>query len=148
MALSLLISAGPPQEPALFPEDLGRATRLGLEGRIHCYKGHAVRKNGAAAFAAEAFARPDRDAWETVFELGRDCRPPEKNDLVPLLGFRRGGENRVAFPTLAFSREVERLYGLRRPLAIYRMVFGQSRQEEGNWISRNTFPRREGEADR
>ena len=29
-----------------------------------------------------------------------------------------------------FSREVERLYDLRRSLAIYRMVFGQSRQED------------------
>ena len=33
-------------------------------------------------------------------------------------------------PSLPFSREVERLYGLRRALAIYRMVFGQSRQED------------------
>jgi hypothetical protein len=30
----------------------------------------------------------------------------------------------------AFSRDEERLYGLRRALAIYRMVFGQSRQED------------------
>jgi len=33
-------------------------------------------------------------------------------------------------PALPFSREVERLSGLRRALAIYRMVFGQSRQED------------------
>jgi hypothetical protein len=33
-------------------------------------------------------------------------------------------------PALPFSREVERLYGLRHALAIYRMVFGQSRQED------------------
>ena len=33
-------------------------------------------------------------------------------------------------PALPFSREVERLYELRRMLAIYRMVFGQSRQED------------------
>jgi hypothetical protein len=31
---------------------------------------------------------------------------------------------------LPFSREVERLTGLRRALAIYRLVFGQSRQED------------------
>jgi hypothetical protein len=31
---------------------------------------------------------------------------------------------------LPFSREVVRLDGLRRALAIYRMVFGQSRQED------------------
>jgi hypothetical protein len=33
-------------------------------------------------------------------------------------------------PALPYSREVERLDGLRRALAIYRMVFGQSRQED------------------
>src|SRR5439155_19468326 len=42
------------------------------------------------------------------------------------------GDARIArhVPALPFSREVERLYGLRRALAIYRMVFGQSRQED------------------
>ena len=33
-------------------------------------------------------------------------------------------------PAVPFSREVERLHDLRRSLAIYRMVFGQSRQED------------------
>jgi len=100
------------------------------EGRIHRYKGHAVRKNVAEAFAAEVLAGPMRDVWETVFELGRDRRPPDKNDLVPYWIF--GGDAKIErhVPALPFSREVERLYGLRRTLAIYRMVFGQSRQED------------------
>ena len=33
-------------------------------------------------------------------------------------------------PALRFSRETDRIHGLRRSLAIYRMVFGQSRQED------------------
>ncbi len=33
-------------------------------------------------------------------------------------------------PALPFSREADRIHGLRRSLAIYRMVFGQSRQED------------------
>jgi len=33
-------------------------------------------------------------------------------------------------PRLPFSREIERLDKLRHALAIYRMVFGQSRQED------------------
>ncbi len=75
-------------------------------------------------------ASPDRDVWETVFELARDRRPPEKNDLVPYWIF--GGDAKIErhVPALPFSREVERLYGLRRALAMYRMVFGQSRQED------------------
>src|SRR5580700_5849716 len=57
--------------------------KIKREGRIHRYKGHAVRKNVAAAFSAEALAKADGDVWETVFGLGHDRRAPEKNDLVP-----------------------------------------------------------------
>jgi hypothetical protein len=104
--------------------------KIKREGRIHRYKGHAVRKNVAAAFSAEALAKADGDVWETVFGLGHDRRAPEKNDLVPY--WILGGDAKIErhVPALPFSREVERLYGLRRTLAIYRMVFGQSRQED------------------
>lgn len=100
------------------------------EGRIHRYKGHAVRKNVAAAFAAEALQNGDSDAWETVFELGRTGRSAHENDLVPYWLFPGDAKIERHVPALPFSREVERLYELRRMLAIYRMVFGQSRQED------------------
>ena len=100
------------------------------EGRIHRYKGHAVRKNVAAAFAAEALRHGDSDAWETAFELGRTGRSVGKM-ISSLIGcFPATRKSSGMFPRLPFSREVERLYGLRRALAIYRMVFGQSRQED------------------
>lgn len=100
------------------------------EGRIHRYKGHAVRKNVAAAFKAEALRDGDSDAWETAFELGRTRRSVGENDLVPYWLFPGAAKIERHVPALPFSREVERLYGLRRALAIYRMVFGQSRQED------------------
>ncbi|MGC2794313.1 MAG: helicase-related protein, partial [Candidatus Sulfotelmatobacter sp.] len=100
------------------------------EGRIHRYKGHAVRKNVAAAFAANALRDGDSDAWETAFELGRAGRSTQENDLVPYWLFPGNAKIERHVPALPFSREVERLYGLRRALAIYRMVFGQSRQED------------------
>jgi Helicase conserved C-terminal domain len=100
------------------------------EGRIHRYKGHAVRKNVAAAFATEALRHSDSDAWETAFELGRTGRAVQENDLVPYWLFPGDAKIERHVPALPFSREVERLYELRRALAIYRMVFGQSRQED------------------
>ena len=100
------------------------------EGRIHRYKGHAVRKNVAAAFAAEALRQYGPDAWENAFELGRKGRSDEDNDLVPYWLFPGDAKIERHVPALPFSREVERLDGLRRALAIYRMVFGQSRQED------------------
>jgi hypothetical protein len=100
------------------------------EGRIHRYKGHAVRKNVSVAFAAEALRHSDSDAWETAFELGRTGRLASENDLVPYWLFPGEAKIERHVPALPFSREVDRLYLLRRALAIYRMVFGQSRQED------------------
>jgi superfamily II DNA or RNA helicase len=100
------------------------------EGRIHRYKGHAVRKNVSATFAADALRDAGSDAWETAFEMGRKGRLPQENDLVPYWLFPGDAKIERHVPALPFSREVERLYGLRRALAIYRMVFGQSRQED------------------
>ncbi len=100
------------------------------EGRVHRYKGHAVRKNLAAKYAAEALLEPDVDAWEKTFELGRAGRPSGENDLVPYWLFPGAAKIERHVPALPFSREVERLHALRRSLAIYRMVFGQSRQED------------------
>lgn len=100
------------------------------EGRIHRYKGHAVRKNVAAAFAVDALQHEDSDVWETAFEFGRTGRSAQENDLVPYWLFPGAAKIERHVPALPFSREVERLSGLRRALAIYRMVFGQSRQED------------------
>lgn len=100
------------------------------EGRIHRYKGHAVRKNIAAVFASEALRQGDSDVWEAAFALGRAGRSAQENDLVPYWLFPGEAKIERHVPALPFSREVERLYGLRRSLAIYRMVFGQSRQED------------------
>ena len=100
------------------------------EGRVHRYKGHAVRKNIAAAFAMEALGSSAMDVWEAVFEIGRARRPKEENDLVPYWLFPGEAKIERHVPALPFSREVERMHELRRSLAIYRMVFGQSRQED------------------
>lgn len=100
------------------------------EGRVHRYKGHAVRRNVAAALAAEVLARSQRDVWGTIFELARERRLPGKSDLVPYWIFAGDSKIERHVPALPFSREVEHLNGLRHALAIYRMVFGQSRQED------------------
>ena len=100
------------------------------EGRVHRFKGHAVRKNLAAAYASDALRQPEPDVWKIAFKLGSDNRHAEENDLVPYWLFPGNAQIERHVPALPFSREVERMHGLRRALAIYRMVFGQSRQED------------------
>jgi hypothetical protein len=113
------------------------------EGRVHRYKGHAIRKNLAeklglpglngAAYSKRPVAEDAswRDPWSTLFDLAEANRPKDTNDLVPYWIYDEGStrvERRV--PLLPFSREESRLARLKGSLAVYRMVFGQPRQED------------------
>jgi hypothetical protein len=101
------------------------------EGRIHRYKGHAVRKNVSLRYGAEPGAAFG-DRWEHAFSLAMDAQPKGGNELVPFWVFSHEGgaviERHV--PALPLSRDAERLVNLRSALAVYRMVFGQPRQAE------------------
>lgn len=58
------------------------------EGRVHRYKGHAVRKNVAAAYADRAVGT-NGDVWAQLFAAACDDRDPGENDLVPYWVFPR-----------------------------------------------------------
>lgn len=103
------------------------------EGRVHRYKGHAVRKNVADAHGrgAESFDGA-QDPWQAMFEAARGARESGGSDLVPYWVYPRhdGAAIERHVPALPLSRDAERYSALRRSLAVYRTVFGQSRQEE------------------
>ena len=101
------------------------------EGRVHRYKGHAVRRNVARRHAAGLANDPHGDPWSHLFEIARK----ESNDASGLTPFwvytAEGGatiERHV--PALPLSREANQLPALRNSLAVYRMVFGQPRQDD------------------
>lgn len=100
------------------------------EGRVHRYMGHAVRKNLAAAHGKAALTPDVRDPWQTMLEAAVRSRDAEVSDIVPYWVFP--GEARIQrhVPALPLSREVGRLHDLKRSLALYRLVFGQPRQED------------------
>ena len=101
------------------------------EGRVHRYKGHAVRKNIAQVHGEAALQTGDRDRWETAFRFARDARAADATDVVPYWVYSEGDariERHV--PALPLSRDQERAARLRGSLAVYRMVFGQPRQED------------------
>lgn len=103
------------------------------EGRVHRYKGHAVRRNVAVAYAdlARQAWTPDQNLWDLVFETANsDSRARGLDDLIPywLAPGKFKIERRV--PMLPYTREVEAFKRLKRQLAAYRVVFGQPRQEE------------------
>ena len=103
------------------------------EGRVHRYKGHAVRRNVAAGFANPALSgwRLGEDLWQSIFSLANDAaRVAGSSDLVPYWIALGASKVQRHVPLLPYSREVEAFRRLKRQLAAYRVVFGQPRQEE------------------
>lgn len=103
------------------------------EGRVHRYKGHAVRKNIAERYGLSALAgiHAGGDPWQTLFQIASQRKSNGYSDLIPYWIFEDGSarvERRI--PLLPYSNEVGKLKRLKQGLALYRMVFGQPRQED------------------
>ncbi len=104
------------------------------EGRVHRYKGHAVRKNVAERYGLGGIQTDSQtvpDPWKILFQRARDDRASHSNDLIPYWIFEEGSarvQRRV--PLLPFSREVDQLRRLVGSLAVYRLAFGQPRQQD------------------
>lgn len=100
------------------------------EGPVHRYKGHALRKNIAAAHSA-AEHNGHRDPWTAMFDHARKSRPAGENDLFPYW-IAPHGEAKIERHVLALphSREQNQHHKLRQSLVVYRMVFGQNRQDD------------------
>ena len=104
------------------------------EGRVHRYKGHAVRRNLAAALGPDLLAgglSAGVDPWNELFAMAVAQRSADDGEMVPYWVFHRGPakiERHV--PVIPFSRDEAVLPRLRKTLAAYRLAFGQPRQEE------------------
>ncbi len=99
------------------------------EGRVHRFKGHAVRKNVAAAYGHQLTFK-NADPWEELFEIAVRERADGHNDLVPywICPGEAGIERFV--PIIPLSREVTKKQRLLRTLGAYRLVLGQPRQDD------------------
>ncbi len=102
------------------------------EGRVHRYKGHAVRKNIASRYGHDAMRSHDKDPWHGMLEAGRKDRKKGENDLVPywIYPIEDGARIERYVPSLPLTRDRQLIDALRRSLAVYRLVFGQPRQDD------------------
>lgn len=103
------------------------------EGRVHRYKGHAIRKNVALAHGWASLEASAPDPWQEMFDLAR-AKGVEQgaSEVVPFWVYPVEGGARIERHILALpmSREYAQASALRTSLAVYRMVFGQPRQED------------------
>ncbi len=100
------------------------------EGRVSRYKGHAIRKNVAEKFRTVALRSSLKDIWAGLFEAATNGRTSETGGLVPYWIFP--GRHKVERHMLEFhlSRDGRLWERLRDSLVLYKLVYGQPRQED------------------
>ena len=111
------------------------------EGRIHRYKGHAVRRNLAAVHGRSVLTTQTPDPWSDLFVEGEADRPADQTELWPYWIYDRDGGSESAGArgvaqierhvlALPLSRDRARFEALLHALTLYRSVLGQARQED------------------
>jgi hypothetical protein len=100
------------------------------EGRVHRYKGHAVRRNVAERFGGDVVHSEASDPWTSAFAAARAACDPGQDELVPYWLYPGSSAIERYVPALPFSKDSERYARVLREVVLYRMVFGQPRQDD------------------
>lgn len=103
------------------------------EGRVHRYKGYAVRKNVARAHRSQLNLHGvDEPLWAHLFTLAVKGKPAGISDIVPYWVYETEGGAKVERRVMCMpmSKDQVRYQKLCKDLAMYRMVFAQPRQED------------------
>jgi hypothetical protein len=102
------------------------------EGRVNRFKGLVIRQNLVQKYF-NLIDKIDGDIWSKLFELARkvEGRGMNKPELVPFWHVESDDIHiERIIPLIPFSREVGKLEQIISTLALYRLTFGQPRQEE------------------
>lgn len=99
------------------------------EGRIDRYRGHAIRKNVARRHGRTALLSGDGHPWDRLFEAARD-EQANYGDFAP--GWVYPGRSKIErhVAPLVLSSDRSRYERVRRDVSLYRLTFGQPRQED------------------
>lgn len=99
------------------------------EGRVDRYAGHAIRRNIATKHRAAILRSDDHDPWIAAFRLGLD-EQERFGEFAPWWVYPGPAKiERIVMP-YPLSIDNERLASLKRDVQLYRMTFGQPRQED------------------
>ena len=111
------------------------------EGRVNRYMGHAIRRNVAIVHGDDERSSPTNfDPWTGVFNRAAQSTSDHNHGgmkpywiYIPDETHARFGETAYIerhVPALPCSRDVSVLESLKKSLTVYRMAFGQPRQED------------------
>ncbi|MGF1736517.1 DEAD/DEAH box helicase [Photobacterium satsumensis] len=108
------------------------------EGRVNRFKSLVVRKRLAEVFAGDIDL--NGDIWQQMFEAAEVTQSNRSSDLEPYWFYPYGSAKieRIV-PMYPMSKEVQKLNESLKILALYRLAFGQPRQQEllENLLHRN-----------
>jgi hypothetical protein len=97
------------------------------EGRIDRYGGHAVRRNLAHAHRAAMLV--SASPWDEGYLLGRD-KQPELGEFAPHWVYPGPAKIERHLSPYPLSVDIARLERLKTEVVLYRLTFGQPRQED------------------
>ncbi|MDD3813134.1 MAG: helicase-related protein [Desulfocapsaceae bacterium] len=102
------------------------------EGRINRYKSLTVRRRVAEQYRNVLNGEITEDLWDQLFSIADvDTKATRKSDLIPYWHMPEGtAKLERLVPMLPMSKEPQRLDEILRILSLYRLAFGQPRQQE------------------
>lgn len=100
------------------------------EGRVNRYKGHAIRKNVAAAFRIEVLSKSPKDPWGALFTCASREHSARIGDLMPYWVFPGPSHIERHLYEFPLSKDQNRWRKLKETLVLYRLAYGQPRQED------------------
>ena len=102
------------------------------EGRVHRYKGHAVRKNVAEDHGAAALNAAFDDPWAALFRAASAACHAQDSEIKPFWIYTGAGGATIEryVPALPLSREEQHYRRLLRTVGAYRLLIGQPRQDD------------------
>lgn len=100
------------------------------EGRIDRYDGHAVRLNMAQRHAEEILATEEVDPWDTAYRLATSSADGRLGAFAPHWVYPGEAKIERHVNPFALSNDELRLAQIKKDVALYRLTFGQPRQED------------------
>ena len=100
------------------------------EGRIDRYDGHAVRLNLVQRHAEEILAAEDADPWEAAYRIAAEAADASLGAFAPHWVYPGTAKIERHVAPFALSNDEVRLARVKKDVALYRLTFGQPRQED------------------
>ncbi len=99
------------------------------EGRVDRFRGHAIRKNIAQKHGALQFAETT-NPWFKMFELAEAEPKGEIGDLYPSWVYPGSAFIERSVYVIPLSKDEQKWRNMQKYVALYRLAFGQPRQED------------------